>query len=51
MFYELLEGKIVQNKKTKFSHAKQILGGRGSDFFQKKLSSGGDVYSGPKSTD
>ena len=24
MFYELLEGKIVENKKTKFSHAKQI---------------------------
>ena len=25
VFYELLEGKIVENKKTKFSHAKQIL--------------------------
>ena len=24
VFYELLEGKIVENKKTKFSHAKQI---------------------------
>ena len=24
VFYELLEGKIVENKKTTFSHAKQI---------------------------
>ena len=24
-FYELLKGKILENKKTKFSHAKQIL--------------------------
>ena len=24
MFYKLLERKIVENKKTKFSHAKQI---------------------------
>ena len=24
VFYELLEGKIVENKKAKFSHAKQI---------------------------
>ena len=24
VFYERLEGKIVENKKTKFSHAKQI---------------------------
>ena len=24
VFYELLEGKIVENKKTKFPHAKQI---------------------------
>ena len=24
VFYKLLEGKIVENKKTKFSHAKQI---------------------------
>ena len=25
VFYQLLEGKIVENKKTKFLHAKQIL--------------------------